>query len=70
MEAQSIVTLLVGCIVSIGVVLLVAFGVWTFVFVRLVERKSFEQAQQDYPNALHIEKVASFFGQESLGVTQ
>jgi hypothetical protein len=58
-------TLLLGLVVFFGVV----FG-GVFIFLRNTARQRQASARERYPNARQIDRAASFFGQESRGVTQ
>jgi hypothetical protein len=57
--------LMLGLVVFFAVI----FG-GVFVVLRNIARQKEATARERYPNALHIDRAASFFGQESRGVTQ
>jgi hypothetical protein len=56
-------------ILGLVVFFVVVFG-GVFVVLRNVARQKEASARERYPNARHIDRAASFFGQESRGVTQ
>jgi hypothetical protein len=56
-------------VVGLAIFFVVVFGA-VFVVLRNIARQKEASAWQRYPDARQIDRVASFFGQESRGVTQ
>ena len=69
MDASQVILLVVEIIAFTAVVIGVVFVV-AFLGVRGLANRVISDMQARYPNARLIVKNASFFGQESLGVTQ
>jgi hypothetical protein len=68
-----------GSTVGVGFVLILILGLvvffvalfgGAFVVLRNVAKQKESSARERYPNARHIDRAASFFGQESRGATQ
>jgi hypothetical protein len=59
----------VGLVIILVLVLAVIFG-GVLVVLRNIARQKEASARERYPNARQIDRAASFFGQESRGVTQ
>lgn len=57
-------------ITVITLVMLVVIGGGVILLVRAMARRNQRAAEQEYPNARHIEPVANFFGQQSRGIRQ
>lgn len=66
LDVAGFVILLLLCL---GVLFAIIFG-GTFAVLRSVARKKEASARERYSNARQIDRAASFFGQESRGVTQ
>lgn len=63
------VGLVIILVLGLGLFFVVVFG-GVFVVLRNVARQKEASARQRYPEARQIDRAASFFGQESRGVTQ
>ena len=69
MQPDDVVAFVLVLVVALILVLALVFGGSLFVL-RNVARKKEANARERYPAARHIDRSASFFGQESRGGTQ
>lgn len=69
MESADVVVFVLVLVVALLLVLAVIFGGTLFVL-RNLARKKEASVRERYPSAKHMDRTASFFGQESLGAMQ
>lgn len=69
MEDSGVILSAIGLIFVVAVAFALVFG-GVLVMLRNTARQKEASAQKRYPGARQIERAASFFGQESRGVTQ
>lgn len=69
MEDSGVILNAIGLIFVVAVAFALVFG-GVLVMLRNTARQKEASAQKRYPEARQIERAASFFGQESRGVTQ
>lgn len=69
MENSGVILNAIGLIFVVAVAFALVFG-GVLVMLRNTARQKEASAQKRYPGARQIERAASFFGQESRGVTQ
>jgi hypothetical protein len=69
MEIYGVTLGVVGLVLTLALVFAVAFGS-AFVLLRNIARQKEASARDRYPQARHVDRTASFFGQQSRGATQ
>ena len=69
MEILGLTLGVTGLVLILGLVFVVIFG-GVFVVLRQTARRAEAGARERYPQARQVDRAASFFGQQSRGVTQ